>query len=137
MTVDTTYEMRAFGGMMPAVSADETRISASADECCERPVSLASLDFKLPAELEAAEPPEARGLARDEVRLMVSCRSDDTVTHSDFRNLPAFLRPGDLVVINTSATLKAALPAIRRDGQRAASVDTAARQSLVGGDKKA
>ena len=118
MTVDTTYEMRAFGGMMPAVSADETRISASADECCERPVSLASLDFKLPAELEAAEPPEARGLARDEVRLMVSSRSDDTVTHSDFRNLPAFLRPGDLVVINTSATLKAALPAVRRDGQR-------------------
>ena len=29
------------------------------------------LDFVLPPELEAGEPPEARGLARDEVRLMV------------------------------------------------------------------
>ena len=26
MTVDTTYEMRAFGGMMPAVSADDTHL---------------------------------------------------------------------------------------------------------------
>jgi hypothetical protein len=36
-------------------------------------LNYASLDFDLPAELEAGEPPEARGLARDEVRLMVSC----------------------------------------------------------------
>ncbi len=37
---------------------------------------LWSLDFELPCELSASEPPEARGLARDEVRLMVSdpCR---------------------------------------------------------------
>ena len=39
--------------------------------------SLDPLDFALPPELEAGEPPEARGLARDEVRLMVSHRSDD------------------------------------------------------------
>ncbi len=37
-------------------------------------LNVASLDFDLPPELEAAEPPEARGLARDEVRLMVSYR---------------------------------------------------------------
>src|SRR5687767_9212798 len=35
---------------------------------------LASSPFLLPQELEAHEPPEARGLARDEVRLLVSYR---------------------------------------------------------------
>ena len=42
---------------------------------------LDSLDFDLPANLEAGEPPEARGLGRDEVRLMVSRRSDDSIEH--------------------------------------------------------
>jgi S-adenosylmethionine:tRNA ribosyltransferase-isomerase len=78
---------------------------------------LTSLDFDLPAELEAAEPPEARGLGRDEVRLMISYRSDDAVCHTQFRRLPNFLSAGDLVVVNTSATLKAALPAWRSDGE--------------------
>jgi S-adenosylmethionine:tRNA ribosyltransferase-isomerase len=79
--------------------------------------SLVSLDFDLPAELEAAEPPEARGLERDEVRLMVTYRSDDSVQHTRFRSLPDFLQAGDLLVVNTSATLKAALPARRSDGE--------------------
>lgn len=80
--------------------------------------ALHSLDFHLPPELEASEPPEARGLARDQVRLMVSYRSDHRVVHSMFHQLPQFLKPGDLVVINTSGTLKAALPAARSDGTR-------------------
>ena len=33
---------------------------------------IETLDFRLPAELEAGEPPEARGLSRDQVRLMAS-----------------------------------------------------------------
>ncbi len=74
------------------------------------------LDFVLPAELEAGEPPEARGLARDEVRLMVSYGTDDRVIHTRFRSLPEFLAPGDLLVINTSGTLNAALEATRADG---------------------
>ena len=61
-------------------------------------------------------PPESRGLARDQVRLMVSHYSDDRVDHTTFRHLPEFLRPGDLLVINTSGTLNAALPAQREDG---------------------
>jgi S-adenosylmethionine:tRNA ribosyltransferase-isomerase len=75
-----------------------------------------SLDFELPPELEAGEPPEARGLARDEVRLMVSYRADDRIVHTRFRELPVFLAPGDLLVINTSGTLPAALAATRADG---------------------
>ena len=46
-----------------------------------------ALDFELPAHLSASEPPEARGLARDEVRLMVSYRSSDAVHHTQFRQM--------------------------------------------------
>jgi S-adenosylmethionine:tRNA ribosyltransferase-isomerase len=66
--------------------------------------------------LEAHEPPEARGLRRDEVRLMVASRHDGSVIHTRFHELPRFLSPGDLLVVNTSATLPAALPALRDDG---------------------
>jgi S-adenosylmethionine:tRNA ribosyltransferase-isomerase len=74
------------------------------------------LEFVLPPELEAGEPPEARGLARDEVRLMISYCADDRVVHTRFSSLPEFLAPGDLLVINTSGTLNAALEATRADG---------------------
>jgi S-adenosylmethionine:tRNA ribosyltransferase-isomerase len=67
--------------------------------------------------LEAAEPPEARGLARDEVRLMVS-RAGEALVHARFLDLPRFLRRGDLLVANESATLPAALKATRADGTR-------------------
>jgi S-adenosylmethionine:tRNA ribosyltransferase-isomerase len=66
--------------------------------------------------LEAHEPPEARGLPRDGVRLLVSSRGSDSIGHARFRELPRFLAPGDLVVVNTSATLPAAVPAMRADG---------------------
>ena len=74
------------------------------------------LDFHLPAELEASKPPEARGLARDEVRLMVSRPGDDAIAHARFRDLPRFLGRGDVLVVNTSGTWNASLPAQRRDG---------------------
>jgi S-adenosylmethionine:tRNA ribosyltransferase-isomerase len=73
------------------------------------------LDFVLPAELEAREPPEARGLPRDAVRLLVT-HGDGRVDHARFADLPDFLRPGDLLVANDSATLPAALLARRADG---------------------
>lgn len=75
-----------------------------------------ALDFELPPELEAHEPPEARGLARDEVRLMASYRGGNRVVHAQFRDLPTFLAAGDVLVINTSGTLNAALDAARADG---------------------
>lgn len=76
------------------------------------------LTFRLPSQLEASEPPEARGLTRDAVRLMVSYRSDDRIVHARFGEIGAFLRQGDVLVINTSATRPAALPAWRPDGER-------------------
>jgi S-adenosylmethionine:tRNA ribosyltransferase-isomerase len=77
----------------------------------------AALAFRLPRTLEAAEPPEARGLERDDVRLMVA-RGRERLAHARFLDLPSFLRPGDLLVVNESATLPAALPATLADGMR-------------------
>src|SRR4029079_407109 len=74
------------------------------------------LAFDLPPELEAAEPPEARGLTRDAVRMMVAHRAAGTIEHSTFALLPAFLEPGDVVVVNTSGTIPAALDAVAADG---------------------
>ena len=73
---------------------------------------MSALTFELPARLEAARPPAAR----DDVRLLVANRDDGSIVHSRFPDLPEFLGRGDLVVVNTSATLPAALPATRADG---------------------
>ena len=67
------------------------------------------LDFALPPHLEAHEPPEARGLSRAGVRLLVGERAGGTVRHHRFPDLPELLRPGDVLVVNTSATLPAAV----------------------------
>jgi S-adenosylmethionine:tRNA ribosyltransferase-isomerase len=70
----------------------------------------------VPAYLEAAEPPEARGLNRDGVRLFVSRVDTGAIAHSRFTDLPRWLSPGDLLVVNTSGTLNAALSARIRGG---------------------
>jgi S-adenosylmethionine:tRNA ribosyltransferase-isomerase len=69
--------------------------------------------FELPPGLAAGEPPEARGLRRDGVRLLVA--TPGGVRHTRFAELPRFLQPGDLVVVNTSATLPAAVDGHRRN----------------------
>lgn len=63
--------------------------------------------FTLPDELNAVEPPEARGLARDQVKLLVA--EGSTVTHTRFDRIGEHLRPGDLLLVNTSGTLAAAV----------------------------
>jgi S-adenosylmethionine:tRNA ribosyltransferase-isomerase len=73
-------------------------------------------DFTMPSDLEAAEPPEARGLRRDEVRLLVSDVGRDAIEHARFLDLPCWLSTGDLLVVNTSGTLNASLP-VRLDGE--------------------
>jgi S-adenosylmethionine:tRNA ribosyltransferase-isomerase len=75
----------------------------------------AAIDFVLPPDREAHDPPEARGLARDEVRLLVSDRLTDRIVHATFRDLPWFLDSGDLIVVNDSATLPARLDATLDD----------------------
>src|SRR5689334_7512065 len=75
------------------------------------------LDFVLPPELEATMPPEARGLTRDGVKLMVSYPAEDRIVHACFNRIADFLEAGDVVVINTSGTLNAAFAAQRSDGK--------------------
>src|SRR5204863_1818078 len=77
---------------------------------------MSVIDFALPPQLEAREPAELRGSGRDDVKMMVSDRDSGVVTHAHFRDLPQFLRRGDILVLNTSATLPAALTAIRENG---------------------
>jgi S-adenosylmethionine:tRNA-ribosyltransferase-isomerase (queuine synthetase) len=76
------------------------------------PADFSLADFTLPAELEAHDPPEARGLARDGVRMLVSRRSSGEIGHHCFRDLPGLLLPGDLLVVNTTATLPAQVRAL-------------------------
>ncbi|GAB2486814.1 S-adenosylmethionine:tRNA ribosyltransferase-isomerase [Jatrophihabitans fulvus] len=71
----------------------------------------AALRFELPPGLEATRPP----LVRDGVRLLVAHTGG--VEHATFRDLGRFLSPGDLVVVNTSATLAAAVDGTRPDGR--------------------
>ncbi|MFI1660602.1 S-adenosylmethionine:tRNA ribosyltransferase-isomerase [Streptomyces sp. NPDC020472] len=68
-----------------------------------------ALAVRVPAELSARVPAEQRGpgLGRDDVRLLVS--RGTAVSHHSFRELPALLRAGDVLVVNTSTTLAAAV----------------------------
>jgi len=70
---------------------------------------MSTLDFVLPEGLEATEPPAAR----DDIRLLVASAANG-MRHAPFGQFGEFLAPGDLVVVNTSATLAAAV-----DGNRA------------------
>jgi S-adenosylmethionine:tRNA ribosyltransferase-isomerase len=73
--------------------------------------------FVVPAHLEASEPPEARGLARDGVRLLVTRVAAGQIEHARFADLPRWLTPGDVLVVNTSGTLNASVPAKAGDGR--------------------
>lgn len=90
-----------------------------------------SLAFDLPQRLEARRPPELRGVARDEVRLLVSNAHEGAERIARFIELPAFLRSGDLIVVNDSATIPAALDARRESaGEIALHLSTRLSESL-------
>src|ERR1700716_3823000 len=65
--------------------------------------------FSLPPELSAKEPPERRGIRRDQVRLLVIDRATGEIEHSRFDNIDNYLRTNDLLVFNSSRTLPASL----------------------------
>ncbi len=68
-----------------------------------------SLLFDRPEQLQATAPPESRHQDRDNVRLLVTTPHGNT--HSRFDSLHEFLTPGDLLVVNESATIPASLAA--------------------------
>ncbi|PYL70210.1 MAG: S-adenosylmethionine:tRNA ribosyltransferase-isomerase, partial [Verrucomicrobia bacterium] len=65
--------------------------------------------FTLPAELSAKEPPERRGIRRDQVRLLVIERATGKIEHTRFDKIDSYLRQKDLLVFNSSRTLPASL----------------------------
>jgi len=69
----------------------------------------APFTFTLPPELSAKEPPERRGIRRDQVRLLVIDRAAGHIEHTRFDKIGDYLRAGDLLVFNSSRTLPAAL----------------------------
>ena len=88
--------------------------------------------FELPPELEASSP--ARGPGHDQGR-GAHARGharDGSLVHSHFSELPRFLDEGDLIVVNTSGTLAAAVPGVDRAGSaaRGALLHPAARRSV-------
>ena len=93
---------------------------------------MSALAFELPTRLQATEPPEHRGLARDGVRLMVADRDGSPLCNARFHELPQLLHPHDLLVVNVSATLPASVSG-RRAGDRLTD-DTDARTFAGGSD---
>jgi len=75
------------------------------------------VSFELPPEREAREPAEERGTGRDDVRLLVTS-AQGHIVHGHFRELPRFVQAGDVFVLNQSATIPAALTALRPNGER-------------------
>ncbi|MEU5210476.1 S-adenosylmethionine:tRNA ribosyltransferase-isomerase [Streptomyces sp. NPDC020742] len=74
--------------------------------------------LRVPEELSAREPAEQRGpgLGRDAVRLLVSRGTAEPGDHA-FGELPELLAPGDVLVVNTSRTLPAAVDGRVGDGR--------------------
>jgi S-adenosylmethionine:tRNA ribosyltransferase-isomerase len=72
-------------------------------------ITQSIVQFDLPSHLACPIPTEDRHMERDEVRLLVTTNSGE-IEHTKFNNLPAFLQRGDVLVVNTSATIPAALP---------------------------
>ena len=83
------------------------------------PLAVAELD-------EAREPAEERGRGRDDVRLLVA-RSGAEFDHAHFTQLPELLEPGDLLVINISATLPAAVAVRGGEGELTLNLSSPAR----------
>src|SRR5262249_1346340 len=81
---------------------------------CEhyRKVRLSELDYRLPEELIAQEPPERR----DEARLLVLDRRSGTLEHSRSHKIGDFLRDSDLLVLNDSRVFPARLFARKPSG---------------------
>jgi S-adenosylmethionine:tRNA ribosyltransferase-isomerase len=75
------------------------------------PPALPQTQFHRSATSDATEPPEAHGVPRDGVKLMVVRPSG--IVHTRFSRLGAYLRAGDLLLVNNTATLPAAVDGIR------------------------
>lgn len=96
-----------------------------------------TIALRVPGELSARVPVEQRGpgLDRDAVRLLVS--RGTRVSHHAFVELPRLLRAGDLLVVNTSPTLAAAVDGWLGHARVVVHFSTRGRRPVVGGAARA
>ncbi len=102
-SVGLASDASAGAGVWAAIVSGGEAIPAQTSHAFRR------VPYALPA---ATGPIEATGRRRDDARLLVSSRFDGTDVDTTFAALPDFLDPGDVLVVNTSATLPAAVPIV-------------------------
>ncbi len=78
-------------------------------------LSLSAYDYHLPPERIAQHPLDRR----DASRLLVLNRSDQSIHHGHFRDLPGLLEPSDLLVLNNTRVIPARFRGIRETGGKA------------------
>jgi S-adenosylmethionine:tRNA ribosyltransferase-isomerase len=82
-------------------------------------VKLSDFDYELPLELIAQAPPAER----DGARMLVLHRASQTWEDRTFRDLPAYLGPGDCLVLNDSRVLPSRLFGKRESGPMGRSME--------------
>lgn len=93
-------------------------------------MDIADFSYDLPHELIAQTPIEPR----DSSRLLVLHRGSGLIEHRHFRDIGAYLRPGDLLVANQSRVLPARLLGVKEDSGGRAEVLLLAIRSDLGTD---
>ena len=79
--------------------------------------TVETIQFSLPEHLSCPKPTELRNIERDQVRLLVTSNKAEA-RHSQFYELPEYLQPGDVLVVNTSATRASAFPIDLLNGRK-------------------
>lgn len=77
-----------------------------------------AIEFEMPESSVGTLPAERRGTGRDDVKLMVTHRSTGAIEHLRFPDIADHLDPGDVLVVNTSGTVPAAIDGWATDGTR-------------------
>ena len=78
-------------------------------------MQLCQFDYNLPKELIAQYPAEKR----DESRLLIVDRKKRELYHEVFKNLPKFLQPEDLIIVNNTRLIPARLKGRKETGGKA------------------
>jgi S-adenosylmethionine:tRNA ribosyltransferase-isomerase len=81
-------------------------------------MKLSDFDYGLPPELIAQRPIEPR----DSSRLLVLDRSDGSIRHRSFRDIPEYLNSGDTLVFNNSRVIAARLKGTIGDSEKRAEI---------------
>lgn len=107
-----TQTSRVLDGLRPCKPWNVTEPLRSATMSTVDADLTDTYDYDLPDELVAARPSAIR---RDS-RLMKIDRSDATIEHRQFHELPEFLREGDLIVLNDARVIPARVAARKETG---------------------